>query len=260
MEQQPTPVFLAGEFLGERSLEGYSSWDHRVRHGWTTFTLTPGGAVMKNPPARSGGTRDMDSIPRSGKSPEGGYGNPLRYSYLENPVDRGVWQVTVYGVAKSWTWLSEYTHINSYFLFHRVQIDFQVFLKLWLFDHLNSLVTWVESALESFVFQIKKKTQKIMGVRSTKIQKYWPQIWLLKKSHNRFPGGSDGKASAYNVGDPGSIPGLGRSPGEGNGNPLQYSCLENSMDGGDWWATVHGVTKSRTRLSDFTRTISYTHL
>ena len=47
-------------------------------------------------------------------------------------------------------------------------------------------------------------------------------------------------------------PGLGRSPGEGNGNPLQYSCLENSMDGGAWWATVHGVAKSRTRLSDFT--------
>ena len=49
-----------------------------------------------------------------------------------------------------------------------------------------------------------------------------------------FPGGSDGKASACNVEDPGSIPGLGRSPGEGNGNPLQYSCLENSMDGGAW--------------------------
>ena len=49
-----------------------------------------------------------------------------------------------------------------------------------------------------------------------------------------FPGGSDGKASAYNVGDPGSVPGLGRSPGEGNGNPLQYSCLENPMEGGAW--------------------------
>ena len=67
-----------------------------------------------------------------------------------------------------------------------------------------------------------------------------------------FPGGSDGKASACNVGDPGSIPGSGRSPGEGNGNPLQYSCLENSMDGGAWWATVHEVAKSQTRLSDFT--------
>ena len=53
------------------------------------------------------------------------------------------------------------------------------------------------------------------------------------------------KASAYNVGDPGSIPGLERSPGEGNGNPLQYSCLENPMDGGAWWAAVHGVAKSQ---------------
>jgi len=50
-----------------------------------------------------------------------------------------------------------------------------------------------------------------------------------------FPGGSDGKASAYNVGDQGSVPGLKRFPGEGNGNPLQYSCLENPMDGGAWW-------------------------
>ena len=71
-----------------------------------------------------------------------------------------------------------------------------------------------------------------------------------------FPGGSDSKASACNAGDLGLIPGLGRSPGEGNGNPLQYSCLENPMDGGAWWATVHGVSKSWTRLSDFTFTFS----
>ena len=60
-----------------------------------------------------------------------------------------------------------------------------------------------------------------------------------------FPGGSDGEASACNVGDPGLIPGLGRSPGEGNGNPLQYSCLENPTDGGAWQITVHGIAKSR---------------
>ena len=67
-----------------------------------------------------------------------------------------------------------------------------------------------------------------------------------------FPGGSHGKASAYNAEDPGSIPGLGRSPGEGNGNPLQYSCLENL----EWRSvvgyTVHADAKSRARLSDFT--------
>ena len=55
-----------------------------------------------------------------------------------------------------------------------------------------------------------------------------------------FPGGAEVKLSACNVGDLGSIPLLGISPGEGNGNPLQYSCLENLMDGGAWWATVHG--------------------
>ena len=55
-----------------------------------------------------------------------------------------------------------------------------------------------------------------------------------------FPGGSDGKVSVYNAGDPGSIPGLGRSPGEGNGNPLQYYCLENPTDRGAWQATVMG--------------------
>ena len=59
-------------------------------------------------------------------------------------------------------------------------------------------------------------------------------------------GGSGGKESAYNAGDPGSVPGLGRSPGERNGYPLQYSCLENPMGRGDWQSTVHGVAKRRT--------------
>ena len=59
------------------------------------------------------------------------------------------------------------------------------------------------------------------------------------------------KASAYNAGDPSSIPGSGSSPGEGTSNPLQYSCLENPTNGGAWWATVHGVAESRTRLSNF---------
>ena len=63
-------------------------------------------------------------------------------------------------------------------------------------------------------------------------------------------GGSDGKESACNSGDPGSIPGSIRYTREGNGNPLQYSHLENSMDRGAWWATVHGVAKSWTQLSD----------
>ena len=63
-----------------------------------------------------------------------------------------------------------------------------------------------------------------------------------------FPGGSDGKESACSKGDLGSLPGSERTPGEGNGTPLQYSCLENPMDGGAWWAAVHEVTKSQTQI------------
>ena len=63
-----------------------------------------------------------------------------------------------------------------------------------------------------------------------------------------FPGDLDGKELACNAGGLGSVPGLGGSLAEGNGNPLQYSCLENPMDRGAWWATVHGVTERQTRL------------
>ena len=77
-------------------------------------------------------------------------------------------------------------------------------------------------------------------------------VLLSLRPHNRDlnPWWLSGKESACNAGVPGSIPGSGRSPGGGHGNPLQYSCLENPMDRGGWWATVHGVAKSRTRLSD----------
>ena len=71
--------------------------------------------------------------------------------------------------------------------------------------------------------------------------------YILRKG---FPGDSDGKESACNTGDPASIPGSGRFPGRENGNPLQYSGLENSMNQGAWQATVHGVAKSWTQLSN----------
>ena len=105
-------------------------------------------------------------------------------------------------------------------------------------------------------------TQEILLVRSE--QSLFPQniylfclysfknlfIYLLLAVLGRcycmgFPSSSDGKASACGAGDPGLIPGLGRSPGEGNGNPLQYSCLESAMDRGAWWATVHGSQRVR---------------
>jgi len=75
-------------------------------------------------------------------------------------------------------------------------------------------------------------------------------IYIVLALYLGFPGSLDSTESACSVGDMGSIPGLRRSPGEGNGNPLQYCYLENSMDRGAWWAPVHGVAKSRTWLSD----------
>ena len=77
--------------------------------------------------------------------------------------------------------------------------------------------------------------------------------WVTEKQENTlgFPGGASGKeltCQCRRLRDTGSIPGLGRSPGEGQGNPLQYSCLENPMDRGAWWATVHGAAKSQTQL------------
>ena len=74
-----------------------------------------------------------------------------------------------------------------------------------------------------------------------KLVKYCSRLAIMG-----FPDGSDGKESACSVGDPGLIPASGRSPGEGNGNPLQYYCLENCMDRRAWWVTVHGVTESQT--------------
>ena len=78
--------------------------------------------------------------------------------------------------------------------------------------------------------------------------KFFPSLYTVLHS-SELP--SDGKASASNAGDPGSIPWSGRSPGEGNGTPLPYSCLENPMNREAWYTTVHGISKSRMRLSDF---------
>ena len=85
------------------------------------------------------------------------------------------------------------------------------------------------------------------------------QFVLTKPCCYSTLGGSEVEVSACNAGDLGLIPGLGRSPGEGNGNPLQYSCLENPMDRGALWGTAHGVVKSRTQLSNFAFTFTLTY-
>ena len=99
----------------------------------------PGGSVVKNLPAHAGAAGDIDSIPGSGRSPEGGNSNPLQYSCLDNPMDREAWQDTVHGVAKCWMWLSTHEDIFGGYNWHLVQRD-QKYLLL-------TLLQWAEQSL-----------------------------------------------------------------------------------------------------------------
>ena len=99
--------------------------------------------------------------------------------------------------------------------------------------HLKNLRTEVKN------LEYSKQSWKNMGILD---------VWDCLETQWGFPSGSEGKESACNVRDPGLILESGRSLEEGNGNPLQYSCLENPIDRGAWWATVHGFTKSQTWL------------
>ena len=100
---QPTPVFLPGKSHGWRSLVGYSPWGHKESDTTERLHLTSGGSDGKESACNAG---DPDLIPGSGRSPEEGNGNPLQYSCLENPKDRGIWRAVGYGVTKSQTRLS----------------------------------------------------------------------------------------------------------------------------------------------------------
>ena len=106
---QPTPIFLPGECHGQRSLVSYTPWGHKESDTteWLTHTVLEqgflGGTRGKNLPANAGNIRDMGSIPGLGRSPREGHGNPLQYSCLENPQNRGTWWATVHRIAKSQT-------------------------------------------------------------------------------------------------------------------------------------------------------------
>ena len=106
---------------------------------------------------------------------------------------------------------------------------------------------------KEFQIMILKMIQNLENKMEFQINSLETRIEKMQEMFNKdcvltldFPGGLDGKASAYNAGDPGSIPGSGRSPGEGNGIPFQYSCPENPMDRAAWQAILHGVAKSQT--------------
>ena len=115
----------------------------------------------------------------------------------------------------------------------------------------NSLI-WICTLTQKYMIMNTQRTPCLSPIAAIYTKPHIMDIpilsdlFLLLVTHT-----SDGKESACNAGGPGSIPGLGKCPGEGNGNPLRYSCLKNSMDRGAWRATVHGVAKNQTWLSSF---------
>ena len=130
--------------------------------------------------------------------------------------------------------------------------NFYIMSYTWLFVAVQSLrrvwlsaAPWIAACQISPSFTISWSLFRLMSIVSMMPSTISSSVTPFSSRDD-----SDGKESACNVGDPGSILGWWRSPGEGNGSPLQYSCLENLMDKGTWQATVHGVAESQTQLSD----------
>ena len=165
-------------------------------------------------------------------------------------MDGGAWWAAVYGVAKSRTRLRDFTFT---FHFHALEEE--------LATH-SSVLAWripgmgEPGGLPSMGSHRAGHDWSDLAAAAAAAAAAGISIFFLFLSRMcniflpTFPGHSDSKESTCTVGDPGLIPGPARSPGEGNENPLQYSCLENSMDRGACQATVHGVAQSQTRLRD----------
>ena len=152
-----------------------------------------------------------------------GNGTPLQYSCLENPMDGGAWWAAVHGVAKSRTRLSDFT-----FTFHFYALEKEMA------THFSVLAWRIPGTVEP---------GGPLSMGSHRVRHDWSDLAAAATYYLASLVAQNGKASACYAGNLGLIPGLGRSPGEGNGHPLQYSCLENSIDRGAWGAIVHGVAK-----------------
>ena len=184
---------------------------HGVTKSWTWLSHfhfhlritsgVPGGSDGKESACNDG---DLGSVSGLGRSPGEGNGNLLQYFCLENLMDRGAWRATFHGVAKSWTWLSEF-HFTSFII-----VSYSVVTEKAMAPHSSTLawkIPWTEEP---------GRLQSMGSLESDTPERLHFHFSLLRI--------------------------------EGNGNPLQYSCLENPRDGGAWWAAVSGVAQSRTWL------------
>ena len=174
---------------------------------------------------------------------------PLQYSCLENPMDKGAWSATVHGVAKNQTQSEQLSTAQRQF-----EKDLVLRNDTWLHPTCWEGSHWaLVSVLNSsrWTVNAKKPEQWVqLKVALAELRNFWLRPSKVALVVKNLP------ANAGDTRDVGSISGSGKSPGEGNGNPLQYSCLENPMDRGAWWATVHKVA----RESDSLKWLStYTH-
>ena len=138
-------------------------------------------------------------------------------------MDRGAWCAAVHGVTKSWTRLRDSTTATRKHEFERLLLN-----KLKLLYKLEATRNIFIHLCQEIFFK-NHDWQPLMCIQTSQV------VLVVKNLY----------ANTGDIRDTGSVPELGRSPGGGHGNPLQYSCLENPMDRGSWWATVHGVTKSQ---------------
>ena len=193
--------------------------------------------VVKKLPANIGDIRDKVSIPGSGRCHAGGHENPFQYTCLGNPRDRRSWWATVHGVTKSWTQLSNLAHTHIGRLTSLPLGEKKIFTqKLYYMP-----ITFIGAFPCPYTSFLQPRVMKIII-----------PILNIAQSALGFPGCSEGKESSCNVGDLGSIPGLGRPPWKGNSYPLQCSGLENSMDRGAWQATVQGLQRHGHDRATFT--------
>ena len=171
-----------------------------------------------------------------------GNGTPLQYSCLENPMDGGAWRAAVHGVAKIWTRLSDFT-----FTFHFHALEKEMATP-------SSTLAWRIPGTGA--------PGGLPSMGSHRVGHDWSNLAAAAWIVMGFPDDPAGKESAFSEGDTGdasAMSGSGTSLEGGNGNTLQYSCLENPLDQGAWWATIQRVAKSQTQLSTIPFIHSFIH-
>ena len=208
----PTPVFLSGEFCGKRSLAGYSPWGCKESNTTEWLTLP-----FRNIQVVTTGTRQRRAVFGKGResTEDNNHISSWQSSCVSLPLPHSLSPTSL-----SFT----FKYVHTQWLTHQAPLSMELYQQEAGCHFLLQGIFPTQGSNPGFLhWQVDSLSMSHLG-----------SPLLSTAEGSVADGGSDGKASVYNAGDPGSIPGTGRSPGEGNGNLLQYYCLENPMDRGAW--------------------------